>query len=94
MTDDKEDKTLEHQEHFTEVAKSRDVEVRLKCFLEIFQLNLSDLLMQLSVRRWRLAVFKHLKQNIFNLKMYLFLLVVYLLNSNNILPNFLFYNRF
>lgn len=29
MTDDKEDKTLEHQEHFTEIAKSRDVEV---CF--------------------------------------------------------------
>lgn len=28
MTDDREDKTLEHQEHFTEVAKSRDVEVR------------------------------------------------------------------
>lgn len=27
MTDDKEDKTLEYQEHFTEVAKSRDVEV-------------------------------------------------------------------
>ncbi|CAH1406332.1 unnamed protein product [Nezara viridula] len=27
MTDDKEDKTLEHQEQFTEVAKSRDVEV-------------------------------------------------------------------
>lgn len=27
MTDDKEDKTLEQQEHFTEVAKSRDVEV-------------------------------------------------------------------
>merc|ERR1711981_79813 len=27
MTDDKEDKTLEHQEHFHEVAKSRDVEV-------------------------------------------------------------------
>ncbi|BES87251.1 ankyrin 3, node of Ranvier (ankyrin G) [Nesidiocoris tenuis] len=27
MTDDKEDKTLEHQEHFTEVSKSRDVEV-------------------------------------------------------------------
>ncbi|XP_026475160.1 ankyrin-3-like [Ctenocephalides felis] len=27
MTDDKEDKTLEHQEHFIEVAKSRDVEV-------------------------------------------------------------------
>nr|CAD7453445.1 unnamed protein product [Timema tahoe] len=27
MTDDKEDKTLEHQEHFLEVAKSRDVEV-------------------------------------------------------------------
>lgn len=27
MTDDKEDKTLEKQEHFTEVAKSRDVEV-------------------------------------------------------------------
>ncbi|XP_050292765.1 ankyrin-3-like isoform X2 [Anthonomus grandis grandis] len=27
MTDDKEDKTLEHQEHFTEVAKSREVEV-------------------------------------------------------------------
>ena len=30
MTDDKEDKTLEHQEHFTEVAKSRDVEVYSK----------------------------------------------------------------
>jgi ankyrin len=27
MTDDKEDKTLEHQEHFGEMAKSRDVEV-------------------------------------------------------------------
>lgn len=27
MTDDKEEKTLENQEHFTEVAKSRDVEV-------------------------------------------------------------------
>ncbi|TMW46790.1 hypothetical protein DOY81_008130, partial [Sarcophaga bullata] len=27
MTDDKEDKTLEHQDNFTEVAKSRDVEV-------------------------------------------------------------------
>lgn len=27
MTDDKEDKTLEYQENFTEVAKSRDVEV-------------------------------------------------------------------
>ncbi|XP_055858103.1 ankyrin-2 isoform X2 [Episyrphus balteatus] len=27
MTDDKEDKTLEHQEYFTEVAKSRDVEI-------------------------------------------------------------------
>ena len=27
MTDDKEDKTLESQEHFDEVAKSRDVEV-------------------------------------------------------------------
>uniref|UniRef100_T1J7N3 Death domain-containing protein n=1 Tax=Strigamia maritima TaxID=126957 RepID=T1J7N3_STRMM len=27
MTDDKEDKTLENQEHFSEVAKSRDVEV-------------------------------------------------------------------
>ena len=30
MTDDKEDKTLECQEHFVEVAKSRDVEVRFK----------------------------------------------------------------
>ncbi|XP_074025695.1 uncharacterized protein isoform X3 [Leptinotarsa decemlineata] len=27
MTDDKEDKTLEHQEHFTEIAKSRDIEL-------------------------------------------------------------------
>lgn len=41
MTDDKEDKTLESQEHFTEVAKSRDVEVQkklnrscMKCFLK------------------------------------------------------------
>ena len=31
MTDDREDKTLEHQEHFTEVAKSRDVEVCKLC---------------------------------------------------------------
>lgn len=29
MTDDKEDKTLEHQEHFTEIAKSRDIEVKM-----------------------------------------------------------------
>ena len=28
MTDDREEKTLEHQEHFHEVAKSRDVEVK------------------------------------------------------------------
>lgn len=28
MTDDKEDKTLEKQEHFKEIARSRDVEVR------------------------------------------------------------------
>lgn len=28
MTDDKEDKTLEMQEHFIEIAKSRDIEVR------------------------------------------------------------------
>ena len=27
MTDDKEEKTLEGQEHFSEIAKSRDVEV-------------------------------------------------------------------
>ena len=32
MTDDKEDKTLESQEHFTEVAKSRDVEVNFFSF--------------------------------------------------------------
>lgn len=31
MTDDKIDKTLEQQENFTEVARSRDVEVRKKC---------------------------------------------------------------
>lgn len=30
MTDDKIDKTLEQQENFTEVARSRDVEVRSK----------------------------------------------------------------
>lgn len=29
MTDDKEDKTLENSEHFTETAKSRDVEVSI-----------------------------------------------------------------
>lgn len=29
MTDDKEDKTLEHQERFVEISKSRDVEVKL-----------------------------------------------------------------
>lgn len=30
MTDDKVDKTLEQQEHFAEVARSRDVEVRVQ----------------------------------------------------------------
>lgn len=30
MTDDKMDKTLEQQENFTEVARSRDVEVKMK----------------------------------------------------------------
>lgn len=34
MTDDKEDKTLEMQEHFTEIAKSRDIEVMI-CCLEV-----------------------------------------------------------
>lgn len=33
MTDDKMDKTLENQEHFSEVARSRDVEVSLSCFV-------------------------------------------------------------
>uniref|UniRef100_A0A915JS34 Death domain-containing protein n=1 Tax=Romanomermis culicivorax TaxID=13658 RepID=A0A915JS34_ROMCU len=38
MTDDKEDKTLERQEHYTEIAKSRDVEVLAEAsqFLEFF----------------------------------------------------------
>lgn len=35
MTDDKEEKTLEHQEHFTEIAKSRDIEVNLKFIFKI-----------------------------------------------------------
>lgn len=39
MTDDKEDKTLEHQEHFTEVAKSRDVEVIYFSSFVILSLN-------------------------------------------------------
>lgn len=30
MTDDKIDKTLEQQENFTEVARSRDVEVKME----------------------------------------------------------------
>lgn len=33
MTDDKEDKTLEMQEHFTEIAKSRDIEVIISLFI-------------------------------------------------------------
>lgn len=36
MTDDKEDKTLECQEHFTEVAKSRDVEVCIQLVTLLF----------------------------------------------------------
>lgn len=40
MTDDKEDKTLEHQEHFTEVAKSRDVEVGIERSFPYFLLSL------------------------------------------------------
>jgi len=37
MTDDKVDKTLESQEHFTEIARSRDVEVTLKCIRTLEQ---------------------------------------------------------
>ena len=33
MTDDKMDKTLECQEHFREIARSRDVEVFITCFV-------------------------------------------------------------
>uniref|UniRef100_A0A915J1X1 Death domain-containing protein n=1 Tax=Romanomermis culicivorax TaxID=13658 RepID=A0A915J1X1_ROMCU len=45
MTDDKEEKTLERQEHYTEIAKSRDVEVSAhrNCFLE-FGGNLNPVL--------------------------------------------------
>ena len=44
MTDDREDKTLEVQEHFTEVAKSRDVEVRSYIILSLaFSSNISKL---------------------------------------------------
>ena len=44
MTDDREDKTLEVQEHFTEVAKSRDVEVRSYTILSLtFSNNISKL---------------------------------------------------
>lgn len=45
MTDDKEDKTLEHQEHFTEIAKSKDVEVYiLKFVLNLVQSHLMILI--------------------------------------------------
>lgn len=37
MTDDRVDKTLEHQELFTEVARSRDVEVRRPGRVEVRQ---------------------------------------------------------
>ena len=43
MTDDREDKTLEVQEHFTEVAKSRDVEVRSYIILSLAFSNISKL---------------------------------------------------
>lgn len=39
MTDDKEEKTLENQEHFVEVAKSRDVEVIKEITIKIFLMN-------------------------------------------------------
>ena len=45
MTDDKEDKTLESQEHFTEVAKSRDVEV---C-ISIVSRSLKHILINLTI---------------------------------------------
>ena len=38
MTDDKMDKTLESQEHFEEIARSRDVEVKRK-FLRTILIN-------------------------------------------------------
>jgi len=51
MTDDKEDKTLEHQEHFTEVAKSRDVEVNFlvqpNLFMHVFCTRDSNLMLLL-----------------------------------------------
>lgn len=39
MTDDKMDKTLENQEHFVEVARSRDVEVN--SYLSMYQVNIN-----------------------------------------------------
>lgn len=50
MTDDKMDKTLEQQENFTEVARSRDVEVNKKipnpsvsCYLQISHVIIIEL---------------------------------------------------
>lgn len=42
VTDDKVDKTLESQEHFTEIARSRDVEVTtvlLSCFVMYYKIH-------------------------------------------------------
>ena len=35
MTDDRTDKTLEKQEHFVEVARSRDIEVRIPRLMDV-----------------------------------------------------------
>jgi len=38
-TDDRSDKTFETQEHFTEVARSKDVEVSIRSFSIVIRLN-------------------------------------------------------
>ena len=48
MTDDREDKTLETQEHFHEVAKSRDVEV--------LEGKVSHLGLGFGIRNWGLTL--------------------------------------
>ena len=66
MTDDKEEKTLEGQEHFTEIAKSRDVEVlEGKSHFVEFGGNLVPVTKsgdQLSLRfyAFRLVIYNHL----------------------------------
>lgn len=64
MTDDKIDKTLEQQENFSEVARSRDVEVRKRPALPLLHVSESGQLLE-PWTELRPDIFKKQQQTLF-----------------------------